>query len=213
MRYSFEDNLATILQLNSQRQSAKHIGVNSRSLERWLAGSTPKASSREKVRAAAAQIRRTLKQRAKQEKYEPIRTKVPVYGERRELKVYDKKGNDTGLYKPSEWVNYRVDRLNFEQCLDILKQFRDQYNPRQRVQFIFMATDDTESDGARYARTGEELTDDDDYEGEQWTRHGSTIEMVYGKPDSELKRLLRTYYKGYYRPGRINIIYICVIVT
>ena len=216
MRYSFEDNLATLLQLRSQRRTAEEIGINSRTLERWLVGAYPKPASQEKVRIAAIKARATLKKRAKAEGYEPIRTKVPVYGERRMLKVYDKKGKDTGQEKDSEWVNYRVDRLTFEQCLDVLQQFRNMNDPRMRVQFIFMAVEGTESDGSRYAVSGqhissadEEVADDFDYP--QWERFGSTIESLTGMNDIDLRRLLRTYYRGYYRPGRINIQYICVI--
>ena len=213
MKYSFADNLDTILQQNSQRFAASLIEVNSRTLERWLAGSKPKPASIEKVRQAAKSARAALKRHAKKERYEPIRTPVPVYGERRELKIYDKRGKPTGEVRDSDWVNYRVDKLDFNQCLDILRQFRDSGTRKQLVQIIFMASPETESDGYRYSRSGNQLSDEEADEIVQWERKGSTIQSLWGMDDSDLKSFLRRYYRGFYRAGRINLLHISVIQT
>ena len=213
MKYSFADNLATVLQLNSQRTAAKSVGVNSRTLERWLAGSTPKPASIEKVRQAAKSARASMKRHAKLEQYEPIRTPVPVYGERRELNVYDKSGKPTGQTKESEWTNYRVDKLDFSQCLDILRQFRDSGTFKTLVQIIFMASPETESDGHRYSRSGDRLPEEKTEDIDVWTSKGSTIQSLMGMTDADLKALLRRYYRGYFRPGRINLKYISIIQT
>ena len=120
-RYTVAEALTTVLQLKSQRAAAKFIGVNARTLERWLSGSIkPSVSSQEKIRAAASKTRKELKKLAKRDDYSPLEAPVPVYGVRRRLKQYNKKGKPTGKDYPSDWTNYRVDRLNFDQTLAVL---------------------------------------------------------------------------------------------
>lgn len=232
MKYSYIDNLAFLLRYNSQRVAAKFIGVNSRTLERWLAGSVPKPDTQEKIASAAKKIRRavkkltelgdapdiinnlySLKSRKKNFKPDSKSERLFIYGKRRELIVYNARGKPTGEYRDSDWVNYRVNHLDFNLCFDILKQLRDAGNRRQMVQIIFLADPQTESDGHRYAYDGTELAMDEELEVEQFERKGSTIQAIYDLTNPDLKRLLKRYYRPYYPYAGINILYISVIQT
>ena len=201
-RYTIEDSLATILQINSQRAAAKYIGVNSRTLERWLSGEkTPTHPSQQKIRAAAGKVRRQLIAKAKKSNYSPIVAPVPVFGERRLLKEYNRRGEFTGHYYPSDWTNYRVDRLTFDQALAVLIEIQ---KFKTLVQFIFYDLWGITTDGERYGMP----EDADLSERSKLERSGSTHFDIEGLSKIRLSNLLKKFYHGNYRPGRTNLIYI-----
>lgn len=205
IRYTIEDALATVLQLNSQRAAAKFIGVNSRTLERWLSGELkPSPPSQQKIRAAATKVRRQLVARAKRENYPSVRSPVPVYGTRRLLSQYDNKGKPTGKQFYSDWINYRVDRLDFEQTLAVLV---DLQRHKTLIQFIFFDLWGINSDGSRYS-----LLDDEPTEKIKLKISGSTHFDMRGQTKRDLSILLRKFFHGDYPKGRSNIQSIAALI-
>lgn len=198
-RFTIDESLATVLQLHTQRKAATYIGVNSRTFERWLSGEIkPSKASEEKIRHAAANIRRQLKAKAKRDDYIAINTRVPVYGQRRLLKQFNARGKHTGKYYYSDWVNYRVDKLNFAQTLAVLVEIQ---KIGAIIQFIYYDLWGITSDGERYGLpidvTGKpiktELT-------------GSTHFLLAGQSQRDLANLLRKFMHGEYPKGRSNLV-------
>ena len=204
-RYTINEALATLLQQNSQRGAAKKLGVNSRTLERWLSGEyAPSKASQEKIRHAAGNVRRQLVAKAKRENYEPIRATVPVYGYRRKLRQHGREGKPTGQMIYSDWTNYRVDRLSLEQALAVLSDIQ---RMGTLVQFIFYDLLGINSDGSRYALPINAPVINDVVE-----RSGSTHFDLAGYSQRDLYILLRKFWHGEYRPGRSNLVYIASLL-
>ncbi len=138
-RYSLREQLLTLAQSMTQKEIARALGISERTVRRWKnEGVEPNRAIR-RVQRAEGKLQRSFEREHKRvaEKLRRDRRKhrgapriekklrVIPPGTRRQLRVY-RRGRDTGKFRPSEWIGYKVEALNFREIFEVVRALRDE---------------------------------------------------------------------------------------
>lgn len=200
---SNRERLLTLLQAYTQREAASILGVSERTVRRWKNQESTPTKNLDVLQREAAKIRRRILRQPQryEQKFHVPRTPVVPIGERRSLRVYDSRGEWTGAYIESDWVNYDVRTWEPERIADLLAYLRDR--GLTTIQLIYWRPAFTDSPTGR----GRKVTRKAAGQG------ASPIMSIEGMDNAELSDLVDDFRMQSTQPGhaRGRILYVGVI--
>ena len=132
MHFSAREKIVTLLQKHTQKEAAKILGVNERTIRRWKnEGSIPKINNDKILTQQSSKVRRALYKQGSP------RIAIPLPTKKKKLREYVN-GKWTGRYKKSSWLSYSVAKLSHHDIFNVLKTFRDQ---GKKVQLVYRSSE------------------------------------------------------------------------
>lgn len=189
MKKSARDKIITILELYTQKDAAKILGVSTRTIRRWKnEGVTPSKNLAPKLNANYDKISRSIKRSNKKTTTVKTGRIIPI-GTRRTLKVYNRRREHTGDYTLSDWVTFEVSKLSKDDIIYFLQQLREQ---GRIVQIVYLIPGGSEAYPKQ--RAGTPMTD------------------LSGATDKQFNAFLNGFltYAHFYKPNT-NVLFISVL--